>query len=65
MERSLNAFRAPSPEKEFTVTARPVYRGDATRTWQPPAEAEKPPEKQVVRIFGLENGPKDVLLTKP
>jgi hypothetical protein len=74
LERGLQSLKASMPKGLGPVEVRPVYKGDKNVTWpgvkvQPPASARleppKLPEKQVIRIYGLESGTKEIPVTNP
>ena len=65
VERSLASLRHSFTPQKAAFAARPVYRGTGVVPLPPPVEAEKPPEKQVARIYGLDEGTKEIPVTKP
>jgi hypothetical protein len=64
LERGLASLRQASAAHMPQIAVRPVYRGN-TLVPAPSAQPEKPPEKQVIRIYGLDEGTKEIPITKP
>jgi hypothetical protein len=73
LDKSFRSLRTALPGGMQPVQVRPVYRGEKTITWpsveaggsaQTPAvaEAQKPPERQVIRIYGAEGGTREIPL---
>jgi hypothetical protein len=73
LDKSFRSLRAALPGGMQPVQVRPVYRGEKNITWpsavaggaaQTPAvaEAQKPPERQVIRLYGAEGGTREIPL---
>jgi hypothetical protein len=73
LDKSFRSLRAALPGGMQPVQVRPVYRGEKTITWPSVeaggatpapavAEAQKPPERQVIRIYGAEGGTREIPL---
>jgi len=72
LERSFRSLHAMLPGGMKPVQVRPVYRGEKEITWpaveiggpaaSPAAEAQAPPERQVIRIYGAEGGTREIPL---
>jgi hypothetical protein len=71
LDKSFRSLRASLPGGMQPVQVRPVYRGEKKITWQSAevggtvpapavAEAQKPPERQVIRVYGAEGGTREI-----
>jgi len=76
LDKSFRSLRAALPGGMKPVQVRPVYRGDKNITWPTVeaggptaapavAEAQKPPERQVIRIHGAEGGTREIPMGNP
>lgn len=71
LDQSFRSLRAALPGGMQPVQVRPVYRGGKNITWPSVeaggatptpavAEAQKPPERQVIRLYGAEGGTREI-----